>query len=138
MLSYLCLSKFADHYPALVHNSPMIDEQTTTAIGYQLLAVWLQPAGCLSSAANSANSAVFFAFWLLAMGYQLPCSLINSASPANSPTRDVRAEHANSPTPFRCSSFPIPHSMVPVFTPPPHASGTHPPYPQTPPPPPVL
>ena len=37
----------------------MIDEQTTTAPGCQLLAAWLQAPGCLSSAANSADCAVF-------------------------------------------------------------------------------
>ena len=37
----------------------MIDEQITTAPGCQLLAAWLQAPGCLSSAANSADCAVF-------------------------------------------------------------------------------
>ena len=59
----------------------MIDEQTTTATGHQLLAAWLQVSGCLSSAASSANyanPAVFFAYWLLAIGhwlFHLPWSL---------------------------------------------------------------
>jgi hypothetical protein len=52
----------------------MIDEQTTTATGHQLLAAWLQASGCLSSAASVANyayPAVFLGYWLLAIRYRL-------------------------------------------------------------------
>jgi hypothetical protein len=106
-----CLPKFADYFRPPAHNSHMMDDQTSTAKGYALLAsgCWLLAIGfCLLASG----------YWLLAIGYWLRFSV---------PLFPAFLLPALSFPQSRSQAVPSPESRSPRFYPPPHAEQTHPP-----------